>query len=60
MKFYDFKCKKCGEIFESEEKIKCPNCESKDVYKLYKINGIIYKSSGFYDYDNRKKNENNS
>lgn len=38
MPVFEYKCRKCGHKFEKlvfgQEKVKCPNCESKDVKKL--------------------------
>jgi len=59
---YDYKCKKCGHIFEvfqsmTAERIKeCPEC-SGEVQRLIGAGaGLIFKGSGFYitDYKNKK------
>jgi len=59
MPTYEYKCKKCGEIFEkfqsiTEEPIKkCKNCGG-EVYRLISKNGnFILKGSGYYSTDNR-------
>ncbi len=39
MPVYEYKCKKCGEIFEilvfGNKTIKCPKCESEEVTKIF-------------------------
>ncbi|WP_102399331.1 FmdB family zinc ribbon protein [Haloimpatiens massiliensis] len=40
MPIIDFKCKECGseffEIVSSDEKVKCPKCNSEEVERVYK------------------------
>lgn len=59
MPTYEYKCKKCGNIFEKFQSItedpikKCKNCDG-EVYKLISKNGnFILKGSGYYSTDNR-------
>ena len=62
MPTYEYKCKKCGEIFEKFQSItedpikKCKNCDG-EVYRLISKNGnFILKGSGYYSTDNRSSN----
>jgi len=59
MPTYEYKCKKCGNIFEkfqsiTEEPIKkCKSCDG-EAYRLISKNGnFILKGSGYYSTDNR-------
>ena len=62
MPTYDYKCKECGYIFETFQKMSekplefCPKC-SGPVKRLISAAGIIFKGSGFHvtDYKKRKK-----
>ena len=61
MPTYEYKCNKCGYVFEvfqsmSAEPIKiCPNCKS-DVKRLIGPGaGAIFKGSGFYQTDYKNK-----
>ncbi len=59
MPFYEYRCTKCGHIFEEFQKIsdpsieKCPKCGGK-VEKLISASGLVFKGKGFYitDYKN--------
>jgi len=63
MPTYDYECGKCGHTFElfqsmTEEPIKkCPKCKSRNGIKRLIGNGagIIFKGSGFYETDYKKK-----
>jgi len=62
MPTYEYKCKKCGNIFEKFQSItedpikKCKKCGG-EVYRLISKNGnFILKSSGYYSTDNRSSN----
>jgi len=62
MPTYEYKCKKCGNIFEKFQSIKedpikkCKICGG-DVYRLISKNGnFILKGSGYYSTDNRSSN----
>jgi len=66
MPTYDYECMHCGNKFEAFQKItdkpleKCPKC-SKKVKRLISAGaGIIFKGSGFYATDYRKKTPGNS
>jgi len=59
MPTYEYKCKKCGNIFEKFQSItedpikKCKNCDG-EIYRLISKNGnFILKGSGYYSTDNR-------
>ncbi|MDD5593552.1 MAG: zinc ribbon domain-containing protein [Candidatus Margulisbacteria bacterium] len=60
MPLYDYKCTKCGHIFEvqqkmSEEALKyCPVCKG-PIKRLISAAGIIFKGSGFHVNDYGKK-----
>lgn len=62
MPTYEYKCKKCGNIFEkfqsiTEEPIKkCKSCNG-EVYRLISKNAnFILKGGGYYSTDNRNNN----
>jgi len=62
MPTYEYKCKKCGNIFEKFQSItedpikKCKSCDG-EVYRLISKNGnFILKGSGYYSTDNRSNN----
>lgn len=59
---YDFVCSDCGKVFEVAGSIGfvpvhvcCPECGSSSTKRKYRIGGIIFKGSGFYSTDNKKK-----
>ena len=61
MPTYDYECEKCGKKFEifhsmtAEPIKKCPDCKGK-VHKLIGGgSGIIFKGTGFYETDYKKK-----
>lgn len=61
MPIYQYCCNNCKNIFEKKfpmKKIirspKCPKCKSKVTRKLFTINPIQYKGTGFYSTDNKK------
>ncbi|MFP4365037.1 MAG: FmdB family zinc ribbon protein [Spirochaetia bacterium] len=66
MPTYDYECKSCGHIFEafqamSEDPLKtCPKCNSEVKRLIGGGTGIIFKGSGFYVTDSKKKSENAS
>ena len=53
MATYDYKCKKCGKIFEVERKMNdvamkfCPSCGG-ELRKVYNAVGVVFKGSGFH------------
>ena len=62
MPTYEYKCKKCGNIFEKFQSItedpikKCKSCDG-EAYRLISKNGnFILKGSGYYSTDNRSNN----
>ena len=60
MPLYDYKCTKCGHIFEVQQKISeeplkyCPVCKG-PIKRLISPAGIIFKGSGFHITDYRRK-----
>lgn len=64
MPLYDYKCSKCGYIFEVQQKIseeplkRCPKCKG-HIRRIISPAGIIFKGSGFHvtDYGKRPKTE---
>lgn len=60
MPLYDYKCQKCGHIFEVTQKITeeplkfCPQCKG-HIKRLISSAGIIFKGSGFHVTDYGKK-----
>lgn len=60
---YDYKCKKCEEVFEvfqkmSDDKLTTcikEGCEGAVSRLLGTGSGVIFKGSGFYETDNRSK-----
>ena len=59
MPLYDYKCAKCGKVFEVEHRPKdvpmkhCPSCGSK-LKRVYNPAGVVFKGSGFHITDYRK------
>lgn len=53
MPLYDYKCKKCGHVFEIKQSMKeeplkfCPECKG-PIVRLISAAGIIFKGSGFH------------
>ena len=64
MPTYDYACVHCGHSFELFQKItdkqieKCPKCNKKVKRLIGTGSGIIFKGSGFYATDYRKKSKN--
>jgi len=62
MPLYDYKCTKCGHVFEvmqriSEEPLKfCPQCKG-EIKRLISAAGIVFKGSGFYATDSKKSQQ---
>lgn len=56
---YDYKCKKCGKIYEVNHKIGaiqmkyCPSCGG-ELARIYNAVGVVFKGSGFYSTDHKK------
>jgi putative FmdB family regulatory protein len=61
MPTYEYECPHCGHRFELSQKItdkpleKCPRCQKKVKRLIGSGSGIIFKGSGFYATDYRKK-----
>lgn len=61
MPTYTYKCKKCGadhDVFHAMSaapKVACPECGGACVKQLGTGSGIIFKGSGFYETDYKKK-----
>lgn len=62
MPTYDYECSSCGHTFEAlqsmnEPKLeKCPACGKKKLHRLIGSgSGVIFKGTGFYETDYKKK-----
>ena len=61
MPTYEYECEKCGYKFEKFQKMTdeplkaCPKCGGKAVRLIGTGSGIIFKGSGFYETDYKKK-----
>ncbi len=62
MPTYDYECPKCGHMFELFQKMTakrltiCPQCNSKKLKRLIGSGaGIIFKGTGFYETDYKRK-----
>ena len=61
MPTYEYKCKKCGHLFEEFQRMtdplltKCPKCKGKVIRLIGKGAGIIFRGSGFYQTDYKNK-----
>jgi len=61
MPTYDYECQSCGHVFEkfhsmtSRPRVKCPQCGARAKKMLGTGAGIIFKGSGFYETDYRRK-----
>jgi len=66
MPTYEYECTHCGHNFEMFQKItdkhieNCPKCKSKVKRLIGSGSGIIFKGSGFYATDYRKKSASGS
>jgi len=62
MPTYDYECLKCGNNFEAFQKMsdkplkECPECKGKVKRLIGTGSGLIFKGSGFYVTDYKKKN----
>ena len=65
MPIYEYACTACGERTEAKQSFtdppleECPVCGGK-LRKLYSPVGIVFKGSGFYATDSKKKSESKS
>jgi len=63
MPTYEYKCPKCGTRFERFQRItdapraKCPKCGARAERQLSGGHGIVFKGSGFYETDYKRKAE---
>lgn len=63
MPTYEYECLKCTHIFELFQKItdkplrRCPKCSGKVKRLIGKGSGIIFKGSGFYETDYKRKSK---
>jgi len=61
MPTYDYECQSCGKVFEkfhsmkSRPRVKCPDCGGRAKKLLGTGANIIFKGSGFYETDYRRK-----
>ncbi len=67
MPTYEYSCENCGYIFEEYQSmkeaplLKCPNCGQNKLQKhIGAGTGVIFKGSGFYVTDYKKKNSTSS
>ncbi|MCX5705769.1 MAG: zinc ribbon domain-containing protein [Candidatus Omnitrophica bacterium] len=66
MPTYDYECTHCGHIFEayqqmSDKRIEnCPKCDKKVKRLISSGAGVIFKGTGFYDTDYKKKSGSSS
>ena len=62
MPIYEYACTACGERTEARQSFsdppleECPHCGGK-LRKLYSPVGIVFKGSGFYATDSKKKSD---
>ena len=60
MPTYQYRCTACGEELEAVQKFTdpslttCPSCAG-DLRKVFSAVGVVFKGSGFYSTDSRKK-----
>lgn len=61
MPTYDYECPHCKHVFEAFQKMtdapldKCPKCGKKVKRLISSGSGLIFKGSGFYENDYKKK-----
>ena len=61
MPTYEYECTKCNKKFEAFQRMtenpldKCPHCGGKPKRMISSGSGIIFKGSGFYETDYKKK-----
>ena len=65
MPTYQYRCTACGEELEAFQKFTdaslttCPSCAG-DLRKVFSAVGVVFKGSGFYSTDSRKKPSNST
>lgn len=65
MPTYQYRCTACGNELEAVQKFTdpslttCPNCAG-DLRKVFSAVGVVFKGSGFYSTDSRKKSSSES
>ena len=63
MPTYEYECSKCGHAFERFQSMldkplqRCPECKGKVKRLLGTGSGIIFKGSGFYETDYKRKSD---
>jgi putative FmdB family regulatory protein len=64
MPTYEYECSACGHAFEALQAITdpkltdCPQCKQKKLARLIgRGSGVIFKGSGFYETDYKRKSE---
>ncbi len=66
MPTYDYECEKCGNKFDifqkmsAEPEAECPKCKGRARRLISAGMGVIFKGSGFYENDYKKKTGSNS
>ena len=62
MPLYDHRCA-CGRVFEVKASMKdeprsepCPSCDQPAPRVILSIGGVVFKGSGFYETDYKKRN----
>lgn len=66
MPTYDFECQKCGNSFEffqsmtADPSVPCPKCAGETKRLIGSGAGIIFKGSGFYETDYKRKESKDS
>ena len=65
MPTYQYRCESCSQELEAVQKFtdppltQCPSC-SGELRKVFSAVGVVFKGSGFYSTDSRKKSANTS
>lgn len=64
MPTYDFKCKKCGKIFEKYQSIiypspRCIYCRGTTIRMIGAGSALIFRGEGFYINDSKKRERKN-
>lgn len=66
MPIYRFRCVRCGTEFRElmgygdGSEVSCPGCGGKEVERMLPRFGVIYKGSGFYTTEYRRKGDGGS